>query len=117
MIRVVSLEDAVDEVIEPIRVIVTGFRGGISTPTDFQINKLKREIDLIKEPITGMTCIGFTNGPTILPNDPEVALKRASLVCDYLKTIFPELSQKLTYKNTTRESVHWRRAEVYFRID
>ena len=102
---------------EPIRVVVTGFRGGVSTPSEFQINKLQRGIDAIDEEITGITCVGYTNGPTVLPNDPQVALRRASLICDYLKTVFPDLEQKLTYFNTTRESVHWRRAEAYFRID
>ena len=102
---------------EPIRVVVTGFRGGVSTPTQFQIDKLQRGIDAIDEEITGITCVGYTNGPTVLPNDPQVALGRASLICDYLKTVFPDLEQKLTYFNTTRESVHWRRAEAYFRID
>ena len=102
---------------DPVRVVVTGFRPGISTPSAFQINKLKAAIAAIKEPITGMTCIGFTNGPTVLPVDPAVALARGKFICDYLRDVLPGLPQKLTFKNTTYSSVHWRRAEVYFTID
>jgi hypothetical protein len=102
---------------EAVRVVVTGFRPGISQPTEFQVNKLKRAIAAIEGEIVGMTCVGFTNGPTILPADPRVALERGKFVCDYLKTLLPGLPQKLTYKNTTNPSVHWRRAEVYFRVN
>ena len=112
-----SAEVGPEEEIEPIRVVVTGFRPGISTPSAFQINKLKAAIAAIKEPITGMTCIGFTNGPTVLPVDPQVALARGKFICDYLKEVLPGLPQKLTFKNTTYPSIHWRRAEVYFKID
>jgi hypothetical protein len=110
-------ESAVEAVNKAIRVVVTGFRPGLSQPTESQTNKLREAINAIDGEIVGMTCIGFTNGPSILPADPRVALQRGKSICDYLKELLPGVSQKLTYKNMTNPSVHWRRAEVYFRVD
>jgi hypothetical protein len=108
---------AVEAAQEAIRVVVTGFRPGISKPTAFQVNKLKSAIAAIEGEIVGVTCVGFTNGPTILPADPRVALQRGKFICDYLKELLPGVPQKLTYKNMTNASVHWRRAEVYFKVN
>jgi hypothetical protein len=95
------------------RIVITGFRPSITEPTEFQINKLKSGIAAVKKEIVGITCIGFTNGPIIRADDPRIALARGQFICDYLKELLLGIPQKLTYRNTTRPSVHWRRAEVY----
>lgn len=96
------------------RVVVTGFRPGITEPTAFQTNKLKTGVQRINKKIIGLTCVGFTNGPKIKPDDPQIALARGKFICDYMKELLPGVPQRITYRNTTRLSVHWSRAEVYF---
>lgn len=98
----------------PIRVVITGFRPGITEPTSFQTNRLKAAVARIDKEIVGLTCVGFTNGPRITPDDPRIALARGKFICDFMKELLPNVPQKLTYRNTTRPSVHWSRAEVYF---
>lgn len=112
--RFVASRPSVIDVKPAIRVVITGFRPGITEPTDFQTNKLKAAVGRINKEIVGLTCVGFTNGPRITLDDPRIALARGQFICDYMKKLLPNVPQKLTYRNTTRPSVHWSRAEVYF---
>lgn len=114
LVVVATLNSVYD--IPPIRVVVTGFRPGMSEPSQFQRNKVKAAFDAIDKEIIGVTCVGFTQGPTILPWDKQVAINRGKFICDYVKKLLPSTPQKLKYKNTTYSSVHWRRAEVYFEV-
>lgn len=95
------------------RIVITGFRPSITKPTEFQLNKLRAGIAAVKKEIIAVTCVGFTNGPVITPDAPQIALARGKFICDSLQDLLPGIPQKLTYRNTTRPSVHWRRAEVY----
>jgi hypothetical protein len=61
----------------------------------------------------GVTCVGYTMGPTILKADPALAKKRADNVCKLLATAKISLGAQKTMSVTSRmKSSDFRRAIV-----
>ena len=61
-------------------------------------------------------CSGFSQGPTILPGDPKLALQRAAEACAYLKTLLPGITVVTTIgQNYTTLGSLYRRVEIIWR--
>jgi hypothetical protein len=62
---------------------------------------------------TKWLCSGFSQGPSILPSDPKLALQRATEACAYLKELMPTITVVTTVgKNSTQLGVLFRRVEI-----
>jgi hypothetical protein len=62
-----------------------------------------------------VTCIGFTQGPTNLDSDRQLSLDRATVACDYLKTLNPEIEVlRMEGKQEVPVGNSVRRVEMYF---
>lgn len=61
-------------------------------------------------------CSGFSQGPTILPGDPKLALQRAAEACAYLKSLLPGITVVTTIgQNYTTLGSLYRRVEIIWR--
>ena len=62
---------------------------------------------------TRWLCSGFSQGPTILPGDPKLALQRATEACAYLKSLLPNITVVTTIgQNFTNLGSLYRRVEI-----
>ena len=91
---------------------LVGFVAGSSLLT----NAMKADLRALAKSHAGSTkwiCSGFSQGPTILPGDPKLALQRATEACAYLKSLLPGITVVTTIgQNYTSLGALYRRVEI-----
>jgi hypothetical protein len=91
---------------------ITGFLAGSSVLTNSMKAEL-RSLAMKNKTAKNWICSGFSQGPTILPTDPQLALRRATESCAYLKQLLPSINVVSTIgKNYTDLGALYRRVEI-----
>ena len=93
---------------------VSGFAPGSSELTDALKALIREKYEEVGSPLK-VTCIGYTQGPTNLDSDRQLSLDRATVACDYLKTLNPEIEVlRMEGKQEVPVGSSVRRVEMYF---
>ncbi|MFM5967622.1 MAG: InlB B-repeat-containing protein [Micrococcales bacterium] len=88
--------------------VIAGFADGSSLLTPKMKAQLSRFLSA-NSGVKSVSCVGQTEGPTILQSDNSLARKRGQAACDYLRKLKPELNVAIvTGKNLQLEAARHR---------
>ena len=95
---------------------ISGFAPGSPVLTDAMKALIAQRYSELGNPAS-VTCIGFTQGPTALAVDLQLSVDRATVACDYLKTLNPNIQVlRVEGKQEVPVGNSIRRVELYFLV-
>ena len=95
------------------RLVVGNFAAGSSRLSASQLKSVNSTKTL--KGVKSITCVGYTEGPTILSTDGALAKARASAACTALKKIFgTQVTYQMSGATTVRKGAAVRRVEIVF---
>ena len=95
------------------RLVVGNFAAGSSKLSAAQLKSVNSTKTL--KGVKSITCVGYTEGPTILSTDGALAKARASAACTALKKIFgTQVTYQMSGATTVRKGAAVRRVEIVF---
>ena len=108
--------DSGDPVLSLEKRVLSGFAPGSSELTQELKDRL---VDLVSDlgTVVAFSCVGYTQGPTVLEVDIALSLARGQVVCDELKLLFPDAEVRLIVgRQDNPVGTPIRRTEIYFII-